>query len=221
MNWFFLTELTRILPQSLWRKCDINPFWVPEEPKIKPNICVIMLLKLCHSLPPCHYLTWGWYSCWWRPADSGGRTCACGCSDPCDAPSQIPPELLETCEGTEARRSWHMLKIKRQVPNLQECTPVEEVLHLIQSHLYSPISEGFSNHQSHAGILLQHLLQPHQNTWHHTTRGYWWTVLKVDIYCVYVWHVYLCDDSGQAGLVEAFMVRIGLLVSLPVLQLHL
>lgn len=34
-------------------------------------------------------------------------------------------------------------------------------------------------------------------------------------------HVYLCDDCGQAGLVETFMVCIGLLVSLPVLQLHL
>lgn len=40
--------------------------------------------------------------------------------------------------------------------------------------------------------------------------------------CVYLLcSVYLCDDSGQAGLVEAFMVCIRLLVSLPVLQLHL
>ena len=32
---------------------------------------------------------------------------------------------------------------------------------------------------------------------------------------------YLCDDGGQAGVVEAFMVRVGFLVPLPVRQLHL
>lgn len=33
--------------------------------------------------------------------------------------------------------------------------------------------------------------------------------------------LYLCDDGGQAGLVEAFVVCVGLLVSLPVLELRL
>lgn len=46
--------------------------------------------------PIIYNLTWGWCSCWWRPAGSGGRTCSCLCLDPCDAPSQTPPELLET-----------------------------------------------------------------------------------------------------------------------------
>lgn len=47
---------------------------------------------------------------------------------------------------------------------LHRRTPVKEVLHLIQSHLYRLISKGFSNHQSHPGILLQHLPQSHKQT---------------------------------------------------------
>lgn len=39
--------------------------------------------------------------------------------------------------------------------------------------------------------------------------------------CGWVQHIYLCDDGGQAGLVEPLMVRVGLLIPLPVLQLHL
>lgn len=38
---------------------------------------------------------------------------------------------------------------------------------------------------------------------------------------VVVQQLHLCDDGGKAGQVKAFMVRVGLLISLPVLQLHL
>lgn len=44
--------------------------------------------------------------------------------------------------------------------------PVEEVLHLVQSHLYCLISQSLSDHQSHPGVLLQHL--PQRNTQYDT-----------------------------------------------------
>lgn len=58
--------------------------------------CVWWLLTSTPALIFHYKLTWGWCSCWWRPADSGGRTYFCCCSDPCDAPFRIPPELHET-----------------------------------------------------------------------------------------------------------------------------
>lgn len=48
--------------------------------------------------------------------------------------------------------------------SILDCSPIKEVLHFIQPHLYSLISKGFSNHQSHPHILLQHLPQSHKST---------------------------------------------------------
>lgn len=48
--------------------------------------------------------------------------------------------------------------------SILDCSPIKEVLHFIQPHLYSLISKGFSDHQSHPHVLLQHLPQSRKST---------------------------------------------------------
>lgn len=101
---FYLSFFKVILRNNKWPhtiKWWIDSTWEHESVHVLEHLsirssCVWWLLTSTPALIFHYKLTWGWCSCWWRPADSGGRTYFCCCSDPCDAPFRIPPELHET-----------------------------------------------------------------------------------------------------------------------------